>query len=97
MTALRRFFKTLLLTASLTPACGGSSSETPPPLPPMPLNEPYRTKGAVEPREPLKPGVEADAEPEPEVTRNPPRGAKSKGPATWGSNAPEPLPELSPK
>lgn len=63
----------------------------------MPLNEPYRVKSAVKPA--LEPGVEADAEPEPEPASAPSqsRGAKSKGPGTWGSNTPEPLPELSPK
>jgi hypothetical protein len=92
MAALRPLLPLLSLSASLAAACGGSSSETPPPLPPLALNEPYRAKSAVLPR----------AEPTAENGANEESSDGSRAPAppartTWGSNAPPPLPELSPK
>jgi hypothetical protein len=78
-------------------ACGGSSSETPPPLPPHPLNKPYREPSAVQ--------TKADAEAEENALASAARDADlldaatapSKGKSTWGSNEPAPLPELAPK
>ena len=40
----------LCLAGLLTAACGGSSSETPPPLSPEPLNDPYRSNADFERR-----------------------------------------------
>lgn len=38
----------LCLAGSFAAACGGSSSETPPPLSPDPLNDPYRSNADFE-------------------------------------------------
>lgn len=74
-------------------ACGGSSSETPPPLPPHALHKPYRTLAVVEPR----PEVEEEAPaPPPRPVAAPPRAA-AKAEDTWGSTAPDPLPEQKPR
>lgn len=61
-------------------------------MPPLPLNEPYRARGAVEPR---AEAANEDVENEPAPAA--PRIEAPPGSATWGSSAPEPLPELSPK
>ena len=62
------------------------------PLPPHPLNEPYRVGSAVQP----KPETEqTPVEPLPGPAATGAKGGPASG--TWGSSAPEPLPELSPK
>jgi hypothetical protein len=77
--------------------CGGSASETPPPLPPLPLNEPYRTGGIREGRRVAPPASsdaaasETESESEAELPQLPAREG-----GTWGKDQPAPLPELAP-
>jgi hypothetical protein len=75
-------------------ACGGSSSETPPPLPPHALHKPYRTLAVVEPRPEVE--QETPPAPRPRPVVAPPRAA-AKATDTWGSTEPEPLPEQTPR
>jgi hypothetical protein len=86
----------VLVLALLLTACGGSSSETPPPLEPDPTS--YRYTGPRIPRG--GEAVEAPAAPEAEA---PPQPAVADAPArsTWGGNgapakSPQPPPELPP-
>lgn len=44
----RSLLACLCLAGSFAAACGGSSSETPPPLSPDPLNDPYRSNADFE-------------------------------------------------
>ena len=44
----RSLLVSLCLAGSFAVACGGSSSETPPPLSPDPLNDPYRSNADFE-------------------------------------------------
>ena len=71
------------LLALLVAGCGGSSSETPPPLEPDPTS--YRYSG---PRLQVLPDATA-AEPEPEVDEDDlPATTKKPAAATWGRPAP---------
>jgi len=85
--------RSALLCAWLLPfgvGCGGSSSETPPPLPPHPLHQSYRSPRVVEAaKAPRPPEPEEELEAEDET---PARSGK-RGSGTWGSDAPPPLPE----
>lgn len=77
-------------------ACGGSSSETPPPLPPHPLNKPYREPSAVLPKvdkadTDLAEGALSGPANERDLLEP---AAPSQGKSTWGYTPPlEPLPE----
>ncbi len=68
--------------AAIPVACGGSASETPPPLPPHAHHEPYR----VPPVNPSRPAPEPEA-PEPEERES---DAEDGAPArsTWGTESP---------
>lgn len=59
-------------------ACGGSASETPPPLPPHAHHEPYRVP-PVRPARPAPDPEPAEPEKEAEVDENAP------APSTWGT------------
>jgi hypothetical protein len=78
-------------------ACGGSSSETPPPLPPHPLNKPYREPSAVQTALDADgaDGALSGAARDQDLLE--PSTAPSKAKSTWGSTELDPLPELSPK
>jgi hypothetical protein len=85
MSWLLRGFAFSFVLAGASVACGGSSSETPLPLPPTRLNAPYRTESAVESAKPPAPEIDDERDLEP----LPSQPARS----TWGSDAPPPLPE----
>ena len=79
------------LLALLVAGCGGSSSETPPPLEPDPTS--YRYSG---PRLQVLPDATA-AEPEPEVDEDDlPATTKKPAAATWGSGRPAPRASAAP-
>jgi hypothetical protein len=87
------FWLSLSVASSAAVGCGGSSSETPPPLPPHPLNEPYRVRGAIIASESEAAKAEAPEEERPLA----PNAGPANGRSTWGTSMPEALPELAPR
>ena len=69
--------------------CGGSSSETPPPLRPHALHEAYRSPRVVAP----KPSASSNAEPVEVESDDAPPPNPGGASRTWGSSAPPALPE----
>ncbi|HEY6077706.1 MAG TPA: hypothetical protein VIW29_02825 [Polyangiaceae bacterium] len=82
--------RTVLVLALLLAGCGGSSSETPPPLEPDPTS--YRYSGPRMPR--ASDAVAAAAEPELEAEPSV-AAAKSSARETWGDGTPAQPPPAS--
>lgn len=87
-----RLLVSVLALALTATACGGSSSETPPPLEPDPTSGRYTGPRVTNRQEPVK----ASAEPEPMDEDDVPRTPQKPAAATWGSGkTPAPAPSVN--